>query len=172
MSQEKTPKDNGKKRSLSLADIETTVKLGRRSALSVIGGALAGTTGLASASRQTYAADADTKILADLEGNGTDNDKGANSDEIGAGSDADETHLADPTDTDIGDPAGEGSDTDSGAIEDLAGEGSDDDTGPERDPVGAGSDTDIGDPAKAGGAVQSDPIDMDSGIFADPADSD
>ncbi len=172
MSQEKTSANQRKKRSLSLADIKTTFKVGRRSTLSILGGAIVGTTGLMHPKGAAVAADADIELSGDPAGSGSDIDKGPKSDEIGSGTDTDETVFADPSDQDEGDPAGEGSDLDSGVTQDLTGGGTDEDTGPERDPVGGGSDADFGDPVKQSELTQSDPIDTDSGRFADPGDSD
>ena len=147
MSRKKTPGDK-KKRTLTADDIETTASVGRRSALAMIGGTIAGTVALTAGSRPAHA-DQDREIPGDPVGKGTDKDKGPNEDAPGRGSDDDLSTPADPAesggpeaDSVDGDPIGEGTDEDEGLAADQIGEGSDEDEGTFSDLIGEGSDND------------------------------
>lgn len=150
MSQSK--KDFANKKSLIDSDIVTQETVGRRRALSTIGGVAAGTAALVTG-RRSYAShvtDNDTNSFSDPGGRGRRNDfdGGANADPGGGGTDNDG----------FADPAGGG---ETGVT--------DRDSGPNEDPVAHGG--------HRGGRV-SDPAgqsrlnDRDAGKFADPGRSD
>lgn len=167
MSQSK--KYSTKRKTLSDSDIVTQKSVGRRNALSTIGGVVAGTAALVTSRRSYGQTDSDTTTYADPAGRGqfNDSDGGRFADPGGGGTDSDVSQTADP--------AGRGytgvTDSDGGSNADRVNHGrsrtsgiTDSDGGQFADPAGNGR-----------GRRGSDPIgrgrfnDSDSGKFADPA---
>ncbi len=137
-----------KPQTLSDDDIVTKGKVGRRSAISVIGAAVAGTTALVAGSKPAHADRFDVSIKGDPQG---DTDSGRFADRAG------DDDLTIPADV-----GGETTDNDLGTLEDPA----DRDAGRREDP--GDFDPIEGDPVGGGrGGGRSDPTDLDIEVTAD-----